>query len=149
MADEVEIRLLDAARTRWQDVAVMILGHLLMHALGRTRAGRFFNMAMFLLCILALPVGSLVGLSCYIWQEFAKESNYHQRFGEQWKLQYEAEQGSLTSARTKVVLAALATVANALLGWVIYRALIPRLRGYGSPTHSPGRRRWRHHQTRG
>lgn len=119
----------------------MILGHLIAHALGQTKVGQFFNMVMLLLCVAALPVVSVVGLSCFAWHELAKESSYRQRFGANWKVQYEAEQGSLTSAHTKVTVAALGAVVNTFLGLWLYRQLIPALRGEGYRSYSPGRRR--------
>jgi uncharacterized membrane protein len=119
----------------------MFLGHLIAHALGRTRGGQFFNMVMMLFFVTAMPVGAVVGFSIFIWHELAKESSYHQRFGENWNVQYEAEQGSLSSARTKMAVAALAAVAIAFLGVWLYRQLIPALRGEGYRPNSSSRRR--------
>lgn len=112
----------------------MLFGHLLAHALGHTRGGQFFNAVMMLAFVAALPVASVVGFSVFAWNEFAKESDYQRRFGPTWKAQYQAEEGSLTTARTKVAAAMLGAAVNTFLGIVFYRHLIPALRGVGYAT---------------
>ena len=118
----------------------MIFGHLIAHALGRTQAGQFFNMVMIFLFATAFPIGSVAGLSIFAWNEFSKESNYQRRFGANWKTQYEAEQGSLTTARVKVGVAMFGVVVNIFLGALVYRQLFPTLRRVGYATRSPRRR---------
>jgi hypothetical protein len=122
----------------------MILGHLIAHAFGRTQAGQFLNLVSLVLFVLALPVASVVGFSAFTWQEVAKECSYSRRFGEGWKMQYEAEQGPLSAARTKVVLAVVAAVVNVCLGVWLYRQLIPALLGSGHAMPSSRRHRRRH-----
>ena len=121
----------------------MILGHLLAHALGQTRAGQFFNMAMALLAIAALPILAVVGLSVFTWKEVAKETAYHQKYGDQWKTLYEEEQGSLSEARSRIVVAALGTLVIGSLGAWLYWQFIPALRGEGTSPRS-----YRHHRRR-
>jgi hypothetical protein len=115
----------------------MILEHLIGHALGRTQAGQFFNGLLMLFFAAALPAGSVAGFSVFAWSEFAKESNYQRRFGADWKAHYQAEEGSLTTARVKVSAAMLAVVANTILGILLYRHLFPALRGIGDATRPP------------
>jgi len=127
----------------------MILGHLIGHALGRTQGGQFFNMVMMLLFAAALPVGSVAGFSAFAWNEFTKESAYQRRFGANWKAQFEAEQGILTTARVKVGAAMFGAVVNSFLGFLLYRHLFPALRGVGYATRPPrarSRRRIRTHR---
>jgi len=112
----------------------MILGHLIGHALGRTQAGQFFNGLMGLLFVALLPVGSVAGFTAFAWNEFAKESEYQRRFGADWKAQYQAEHGSLATARIKVGAAMFGVVVNTLLGILLYRHLFPALRGVGYAT---------------
>lgn len=118
----------------------MILGHLIGHALGRTQAGQFFNALMMLLFAAALPIGSVVGFTAFAWSEFAKESDYQRRFGANWKTQYQAEEGSLTTARIKLGAAMVGAVVNSFLGFLLYRHLFPALRGVGYATRPPRRR---------
>ena len=127
----------------------MILEHLIGHALGRTQAGQFFNGLMMLIFVAALPIGSVAGFSVFAWSEFAKESDYQRRFGANWKAQYQAEEGSLTTARIKVGAAMFGAVVNIFLGIFLYRHLFPALRGVGYATRPPrgrSRRRTRAHR---
>ena len=127
----------------------MILGHLIQHAIGRTEGGQFFNALMMLLFVVLLPVGSVAGFTAFAWNEFAKESNYQRRFGADWKAQYQAEQGSLATARIKVGVAMLGVVINTFLGIWLYRHLFPALRGVGyatRPSRGRSRRRSRTHR---
>lgn len=127
----------------------MILGHLIAHALGRTQGYQFFNMAMMLLFVALLPVGSVAGFTAFAWSEFAKESGYQRRFGANWKAQYEAEEGSLTVARIKVAAVMFGAVVNSFLGFLLYRHLFPALRGVGyatRPSRGRSRRRNRNHR---
>jgi hypothetical protein len=112
----------------------MILGHLIGHALSRTQAGQFFNGLMMLLIAAAFPVGSIAGLTAFAWNEFTEESNYQRRFGTDCKAQYEAEQGSLATARIKVGVAMFGVLVNIFLGFWLYRQLFPTLRGVGYAT---------------
>ena len=123
----------------------MILSHLFAHAMGRTKAGQYFAVIMMLLFVIILPVGSVAGFSAFAWHEFAKEASYSQRFGENWKLQYEQQQGSLTTARVRVGLALFAAAFNGFLGIWLYRQLFPALRGEGqvSDWTCPARRKSR------
>jgi hypothetical protein len=128
---------------------LMILGHLIQHAIGRTQGGQFFNALMMLLFVVLLPVGSVAGFTAFAWNEFAKESDYQRRFGADWKGQYQADQGSLTTARIKVGVAMLGVVVNTFLGTLLYRHLFPALRGVGYATRPPSgrsRRRSRTHR---
>ena len=121
-----------------------MFGHLLIHLLGHnSRAYQFFNVMLLVFFVALLPLGAVTGLSVFAWHEFAKEASYHRRFGEDWKAHYEADQGSMSAARTKVAVAVLATVANAGIGVWLYRQLVPALRGEGNASSSSGRRRRR------
>jgi len=127
----------------------MILGHLIAHALGRTQAAQFFNGLMMLLFMAALPIGSVAGFSVFARSEFAKESDYQRRFGATWKAKYEAEEGSLTTARVKVAAVMFGAVVNSFLGFLLYRHLFPALRSVGYATRPPrarSRRRIRTHR---
>jgi hypothetical protein len=118
----------------------MLLSHLLTHAIGRTKAGQFFNILMLLLFVIALPIGSVVGFSAFAWHEFEKEGGYFKRYGENWKVPYEEEQGSLTTARVRVGLALFAAVFNGILGIWLYRQIFPALRGEGQVSDWAGPR---------
>lgn len=119
----------------------MFLGHLLAHALGHTRGGQFFNGLMLLFFVTALPIGSVAGFAAFGWNEYAKESNYQRRFGANWRPKFEAEEGSLIRARVKVSAALVGAVLNTILGVLLYRHLIPALRGVGYATRPPRSRR--------
>jgi hypothetical protein len=119
----------------------MFIGHLIAHALGKTRAGQFANMTMMLLFVLALPIASVVGLSWFIGHELIKESSYRQSFGADWIVHYTTDQGSLSAARSNMLGAALGVVANTLLGVWLYRQLIPALLGQGRRPSNKRRRR--------
>jgi hypothetical protein len=126
----------------------MLLGHLIAHAFSRTKAGQFFNALALVLMVAALPIASVAGFSAFAWHEIAKESDYHRRFGVAWKAPYEAEQGSLTAARTKAGVALLAVAVNSCLGVWLYRQLLLPLFGAGYTSGSRKRRPWSRRRTR-
>jgi hypothetical protein len=124
--------------------SALMLGHLLVHAFFRhTRFGQFFNGLMLLLGALALPVGSVAGLSIYAWKEVSRQSDYQKRFGQAWKAEYEANQGSLSAARGKVMVAIAGAFVNTLLGIWLYRQLTPALRKAGYSSRPRRKRRAR------
>jgi hypothetical protein len=106
-----------------------MLGHLIVHAVGRTSFGRFMNAMMMLLFVMILPIGSVAGFSIYAWKHFAKEAECRRRFGADWKAQYQSVDGNLSQSRGKVALALAAAVANSFVGVWLYKLLIPALGG--------------------
>lgn len=118
-----------------------MLAHLLTHAFFKTSFGRFVGLMILLLFVMILPVGSVAGFSVYTWKHFAKESEYRRRFGDDWKTQYETAEGKLSTARSKVVLAMAATLANSFVGIWLYKQLIRALRDaeYTTRPRSRGR----------
>ena len=119
----------------------MFLNHLIVHAIGRTRAGQYFTMLMSLLCALALPVGSIAVFGGFAWHELALEASYSKHFGPNWKVQYEEQQGSLTKARVRIGLVLVAAVVNGFVGVWLYRQLFRALVGQGYSSTSTHRRR--------
>ena len=111
-----------------------------MHAFSRTPAGQFFRGLMLLLFVIVLPVGSVAGFSAFAWHQFANESRYQKRFGDDWKMQFEANEGRLSTARVKVGVVLLGAIANSFLGVLLYRHLVRALRGGGSASRSSRRR---------
>jgi len=109
----------------------MFLGHFLVHAVSRTRAGQFFGLLMTLPFVLALPALAVAGLSSLAWEEFANEASYSKRYGENWKEKYEAHQGSLSKARTKACLAISGAILNSFLGVLLYRQLFKAFKASG------------------
>jgi hypothetical protein len=131
----------------------MILQHLIAHAIGRTQAGQLANMFGMVIFVAILPIVSVSVLSGFVWHELAMESDYHRHFGSAWEAQYEADQGPLSTARTKAGAAMLGAMIDIYLGIWLYRRFFPPLLSaeYHAPSrnwgvrHSRSRRR-RHRQ---
>lgn len=117
----------------------MLSGHLTELLFGENRTGKFIGMALIVGLAFAFPVASVVGLSTLAWKGYAREASYRQRFGDDWKTRFEAEEGPLRVERVKIGAEILGVVANAGLGIWFYRMLIPTLRNRGLVTHT-GRR---------
>jgi len=73
--------------------------------------------------------------------EYSTEADLYQRFGNDWRIEYERVYGSLAVARVKAVGMVLLTASSAYLGVWIYRQLFSALAGKSLSSHSCRRRK--------
>ena len=127
----------------------MLSGHLSGLLFGDNRSSKFIGMALVLVLALALPLASVVGLSTLAWKAYARESSYRHRFGHEWKLRFEEDQGTISAERIKMGAEICGVLANAGLGIWFYRMLILALRDRGLISNSSrGARRKRRRSQR-
>jgi hypothetical protein len=93
--------------------------------------------------VLLLPIGGVIGLSYFAWNEWRIESKFEHNFGADWKAQYEMDYGPVSSAHAKVTAAIVGAAVIAFVGIWLYRQLIPALLGTGNAPQSTGSRRRR------
>ena len=126
----------------------MLRAHLTELVFGENKTGKFLGMALILVLAMALPLASVLGLSALAWKAYDRESSYRHRFGDEWKVRFEEEQGSLSTARIKIGAEVFGVVANAGLGIWFYQMLIRALRDRGLVTNSSGQSRRKRRRSR-
>ncbi len=66
-------------------------------------------------------VAGILGLSAFVINEFRRESDYHNRYGALWQLEFEKDHGSLAQAHIRVAVAVGAVVATLGILFWFYR----------------------------
>lgn len=95
----------------------------------------FFRVVRTVAVLVVAVIGALVVLVGRVYGDLSREASYKQRYGDDWKLEFEADCGSLVKARTQTgVAAAGIVIIPSILLW-LYRSLRPPRRDRRS-THA-------------
>lgn len=105
----------------WQSIRVW---------LGRDGANVFFAFRFVLMMIAAIPLGLiLVSLVCYrIYSLIALEINYRQKYGADWRSEFEKYHGSLAHSHVQITVASISMLALAVVLFFAWKNFMPHKR---------------------
>lgn len=116
-----------------------IIGHLVAHQLGRAKAISLLYLGCILIVMAILPLFVMGFLGSLSYSEVVKERRYQQEHGAEWRAYYETEQGSLTKARVRAVVAVPGIFVIGGLYVYLCRQFVPAITG-ANGLRMPGRR---------
>ena len=79
-----------------------------------------------LLAIILIDLGGAIFIGWAIWQQIRLEKGFHDRYGNNWRVEYERYYGPLAHSHMKLAVCVMSLLGIlAILGWFFYRQRRP------------------------